>query len=508
MSQLPRFGLDRLSRRDREGDGPRPGGPGHLGPHHRPLDHDLGNVVKGALGWAAVVLVGIVVGVAANGGERLALALGGLLLILGLFVADPIVLAVLVLPGSLLLQRVGGAGTNLSVADLLVFMGALVCLFQVHWSEAPFLRQFFRSILWFQAILLLVVVANPNRYDIIEWFHRFSYLGGSVLVGWTIANYGRTRPALRLFLWGSAIVALISVEQALATHFQPAQWGGYQKNSIGAVMWVAVVVAQLRPAWTGLGRTEARVVKYVCFAGLLASQSRQAIISLILAIAVATFLNPDVRRRSKLVLLGCIPLVVGLYYSFSLAARDNPKFNSVSIRFGQIGDALHVWHQSPLLGEGMRFYNLPQYITVTAPPNVLVDNLASTGIVGSLAFFYLVFMTMRTMNRLPRVFGTLGLVILLGHYVDGLFDIFWIGANMIPPLLIAGMSLGAADADRVASGEVGTGARPDGRRAVLPVTTRPPRPTSPLGGVVHRARVALGEGYRRVSGFLPASGLP
>ena len=96
----------------------------------------------------------------------------------------------------------------------------------------------------------------------------------------------------------------------------------------------------------------------------------------------------------------------------------------------------------------MRFYNLPQYLTVTAPPNVLIDNLASTGIVGSLAFFYLVYVTMRTMYRLPRVFGTLGLVILLGHYVDGLFDIFWIGANMIPPVLIAGMSLGMADADR------------------------------------------------------------
>jgi len=503
MSQFPRFGLDRIPRRDPVDVGHRPEARHHLEHHGRPFPHELGDVVKGAIGWAAVVLMGIVVGVAANGGERLALALGGVLLIGGLFVADPIVLAVLVLPGSLLLQRVGGASTNLSVADLLVFMGALVCLFQVRWREAPYLRQFFRSILWFQAILVLVVVANPNRYDIIEWFHRFSYLGGSVLVGWTIANYGRTRSALRLFLWGSSIVALVSVEQTVTTHFQPAQWGGYQKNSIGAVLWVAVVVAQLRPAWTGLGRREARVTKYVCFAGLLASQSRQAIISLILAIAVATFLNPDVRRRSKLMLLGCVPLVIGLYYSFSLAARDNPKFNSVSIRFGQIGDALHVWHQSPLLGEGMRFYNLPQYITVTAPPNVLVDNLASTGIVGSLAFFYLVFMTMRTMNRLPRVFGTLGLVILLGHYVDGLFDIFWIGANMIPPLLIAGMSLGVADAHRTEHLAVGAGPGTDGPRDLRVVGAEPSRPTSPVGAM-HRLRAAVGDRFRTGPGFLPA----
>jgi polysaccharide biosynthesis protein PslJ len=501
MSQIPTFGNHGRDRSERH----RPDHPGRS--EHR----ELHEVVRGSLGWAAVVLVGMTVGVAANSGERLALALGALLLIFGIFVADPIVLAVLVLPGSLLLQRVGGASTNLSVADLLVFMGALVCLFQVRWSEAPFLRQFFRGILWYQAILILVVLADPNRYDIVEWFHRLSYLGGSVLVGWTIANYGRARPALRLFLWGSSVLALISIEQAFATHFQPAQWGGYQKNSIGAVMWVAVVVAQLRPAWTGLGRTEARIAKYVCFAGLLASQSRQAIISLILAIAVATFLNPDVRRRSKMVLLGCLPLVVALYYSFSLAARDNPKFNSVAIRFSQIGDALNVWHQSPLLGKGMRFYDLPQYLSVTAPPNVVIDNLASTGIVGSLAFCYLVYMTMSTMNRLPRAFGTLGLVILLGHYVDGLFDIFWIGANMIPPLLIAGMSLGVADADRedrLAAGSGSGPALPRLRASGPSGPARTTRSTTKVGSAVSRAHVVLTGWYQRPPGLAPVPGAP
>ena len=124
----------------------------------------------------------------------------------------------------------------------------------------------------------------------------------------------------------------------------------------------------------------------------------------------------------------------------------------MAIRFGQIGAAIHVWHESPLFGLGMRFYNLPQFLAVTPPPNSLVDNLASTGVVGSLAFFFLVFVTMRAMNGLPRVYGTLGLVVLLGHYVDGLFDTFWIGGLTIPPMVIAGISLGMADAD------------PDGRR--------------------------------------------
>ena len=459
-------------------------------------------LTRAVTAWLAIVFAATLVGVAANGGERLALALGGFLLVLGIFVADPILLAVIVLPGSLLLQRVGGASTNLSVADLAVFLGAVVCLFHVRWSEAPFLRQFFQGILWYQAVLILVVVANPNRYDVIEWFHRFSYLGGSVLVGWTIAAYGRSRQALRLFLWASSILALISIERSLATHFLPAQWGVYQKNSIGAVLWVAIVLAQVNPPWAGLGRLESRVAKYVCFGGLLASQSRQAVVSLILAISLATFLNPDVRRRSKLVLLGCLPLVAGLYYSFTVAARNNPKFNSVSIRVDQINAAVHVWHLSPLLGEGMRFYNLPQYSSVTAPPNVLIDNLASTGIVGSLAFFYLVFVTMRTMGRLPRAFGTLGLVILLGHYVDGLFDIFWIGANMIPPLVIVGMSLGMADTagrDRGGTPEPAT-------RTAQPAPAGRPVPGawwSP-GRMLRGVRSALADRSRPVERFRPA----
>jgi hypothetical protein len=398
--------------------------------------------------WSSIVVVGVGVGVVTSQDQRLAVVLGGVLLVAGIYVADPILLAVLVLPGSLLLQRVGGASTNLSAADLLAFFGAIICLFHVRWSEAHFLRQFFRGIVWYQAVLIVIVVANPNRYDIVEWFHRFSYLGGSVLVGWVVASAGRAGQSLRLYLWGSSLLSLWAIENTVTHGFLPAQSGVYQKNSIGAVLWVAILVAQVRPQWARLPRVETRIIEVVCILGLLASQSRQAAISLILAIGVATLLNPDVRRQSKLLLLACVPLIVALYYSFSLAAKNNPKFNSISARFSQIDAATHVWHTSPVLGLGMRFYNLPQYVYVTAPPNVIIDNLASTGIVGSIAFFYLIFMTMRTMNRLPRTLGTLGLVVLLGHYVDGLFDIFWVGASMIPPFLIAGLSLGMADRSR------------------------------------------------------------
>jgi hypothetical protein len=405
-----------------------------------------------ASAWLAVVAIASLVGVAVERSRAVGLALAALVLGTGILIADPLLLVVIALPGSLLIQRVGGGGTNLSAADLLVFVGAVVSLFFIRWSQAPTLRQFMRGIVWFQAALVLVLVAHPFRDNIVEWFHRWSYLGGSVLVGWVIATYGRTKQAVRLYLAGSSLVALIAMEHAVTQHFIPAQWGVYQKNGIGAIMLVAILIAQINPSWTGIGRREARVNKYLCIGGLLASQSRQSAILLILALVLTFFLNPELRGRSKLLLVGAIPLIVALYYSFTINARINPKFNSVSVRVDQISAALHVWHLSPLFGEGMRFYNLPQFLYVTAPPNVLIDNLASTGIIGSLAFLFMVFVTMRTLIRIPYAYGTLGLVVLLAHYFDGLFDIFWIGASSIAPFVMAGISLGVADLHRPGGG--------------------------------------------------------
>ena len=118
---------------------------------------------------------------------------------------------------------------------------------------------------------------------------------------------------------------------------------------------------------------------------------------------------------------------------------------------------------------------------MTAPPNVFVDNLASTGIIGSLAFLFLVFVTTADAvagSRTPS--GPSGLVVLLGHYVDGLFDIFWIGASSTGPLIIAGISLGVADLARLVDGPVpgavqGRPAAPGGP-AHGPPGCRDPRP--------------------------------
>ncbi|MBV8463479.1 MAG: O-antigen ligase family protein [Acidimicrobiales bacterium] len=418
---------------------------------------------------------------------------------------DPLLLAVVAVPASLLLLRVGGSSTNLSTADLVVFVAGLASLTQVRWREATYLKQFLQGIVWYEAVLVLVVLVNPNHYDVIEWFHRWSFVGASALVGWALARHGRLRPAFRAFLYGAALLAVVAMLIAVAKHFQPAQFGLYQKNAIGDIMWVSIAVAQINPPWLGIGRREARVCKYLCIGGLLASYSRQGVIALIIALVVAVLRNPEVRRRSKMMMLGAVPLVVALYFSFSYAAHHNPRFNSVSIRVSQLSAAFHVWHMSPLFGEGMHFYDLPQFVSVTAPPNVLVDNLASTGVVGSLAFLYLVFVTTRTMTRLPAVFGTLGLAILVSHYIDGLFDIFWIGASSTIVFIICGACLGMADRARAGDEAEGNWAgRGSTGPAPVPVGSVPggaPPPAGPGSGSGPGSRV--GRFVRTVPGLLP-----
>ena len=413
--------------------------------------------------WVAAAVVLGASGVTAVVSHKYGIALGLLVLLAGILVADPVLIAVAAFPGAFLLLRVGGSGTNLSVSDLIVFVAALASVTQVDWSRARGLRAFLTTFLVYEAVLIVVVATHPNRYDIVEWFHRMSDVAGSVVIGWVVAASGRLSVAIRLYLAAASTVAVIAIFTAVRLGFAPAQWGVYQKNAVGAMMWVAIVVTQLNPRWLGLSTRWARIPEVLCFFGLLASQSRQAMIVLIGALVLATMVRSDVHRRSKLIFVFVLPLAVLAYVTFKTQFAVNPKFNSVAIRVDQLSIALDVWHKNPWLGQGMRFYNLPAFVGVPVPPNVIIGGLASTGIVGVIALLVFFGTSLGVVFRLPRAYGVLALSILAGHYVEGLFDIFWIGAYAAIPFLVVGMCLGAADTDLL-------GVRPVER---APARTRP-----------------------------------
>lgn len=401
---------------------------------------------RGVLLFLAGMVVAGAIGLLAGHSPRLGVAAALAVLALGVYAVDPLLLAVIVLPGAFLLQRVGGASTSLSVADVLVLLGTVAALPQVTWARSPQLKRFLGAIVAYEAILFIVLVAHPNRYDTVEWFHRLFDLIGATVIGSTLVASGRMQQALRLFLAGAGMVALLAIEHAFALHFAPAQWGLYQKNAIGEMMWPTIAILQLRPSWMRLEGRLPTVVKYLCVGGLLSSQSRQSIVVLIVAMGLAFALRPEIRRRSKAAILGGAGLGVLLYYSFHRQLTHEFKFSSIEIRLVQLRAAMHVWRHSLITGQGLGFYFLHRFISVTTPPNIVVDALASSGLVGLVALLFLVVGTLRVLARLPREFGIVGFVILAGHFLQGMFDIFWVGAGLVVPFVVAGMCLAMADA--------------------------------------------------------------
>ena len=337
-------------------------------------------------------------------------------------------------PGPSSIQRVGGDGTNLSVADLLVFVGALVCLFHVAGMQAPHLRRFLGGSSgtrpcssWSSWPTPSGATSSSGSTACRMWAAACWSAGSSPPTAAPAGASGSSWPA-------SSVLALFAMEHAVTLHFQPAQWGVYQKNAIGAVMWIAIVIAQINPSWTGIAATEARVqqVPVPARAACLPVAAGGHPARLGLGYGGPAQPRGPGRVEDRLIFSPFRPSV-----SATTASPWPPRTTRSSTPSpsgsDQIGAAVHVWHLSPWLGWGLRFYNLPQFVTVTAPPNVTgrqpgvhrhhrIDRLLLHGRASPCG----------PCAGLPYAFGSLGLVVLVAHYVDGLFDIFWIGRRRSP----------------------------------------------------------------------------
>jgi hypothetical protein len=404
------------------------------------------------------VIAGGLVGALAVGGlvsphQKTALLLVALALGAGIVVVDPTLVLVVAVPGTLLVQRLGGGGQGSSIdfSDVVLILATLIALPAVNWERARYLGAAVGWAVLYEAVLLLSVVDNPNSHGIIEWGHRLFLVAGAMVVGWVIATNGRAKQAVRLLLLGSILLALFTLEHAVTLHFQPAQWGAYQKNYIGSMMWMAVALAHLNPPWARLSVRLARVTKYLCLAALFATQSKQAIIALVVVIFVATLRLRSLRRRSKAILLALGPLVVFSYVVVvaQLKKYEHHGYNSIKERSIAYTVALHVWHLNPLLGQGPRWWYLVHFNGDIQPPNILLESLTESGVIGSIALIALIVGVVVLLARLPRQVGTIAMIFVLGRAVEGIFDLYWSSANGALPWLVAGMALGVADAARV-----------------------------------------------------------
>jgi polysaccharide biosynthesis protein PslJ len=396
---------------------------------------------------AVVLLCSAVVAVLTAGHPKYGVLAGVGILAVGLYAVAPIAVVAAAIPATLLVARVLGGSSSVSVSDLVLALATFAALPYLHVRESPVLRRLLGFLVVYEAALLLTVVDNPYRADVVEWFHELFLVGGSLIVGFVVARQGKAKAALSTFLGGSTIVAVWECAESVRHHFQVVSLPlGMQKNFIGVMLMFAVFVAFMNPDWVGWHGRWHRTAMYICALGILASQSRQAMIGCAVGVVVAAVRTrrlSHVTRRSKILIGAMIPLVIIAYVTVSRELSSTNRFNSVHQRQTWFHEAVQVWHASPWLGVGLRWWYTTRFPFSFQPPNAELEMLTSAGVVGLAAFLFLFGRSLTILWRLPIRFGTFAFTAVLMRLVEGQFDIFWVSASAAIPWLLVGLALGA-----------------------------------------------------------------
>jgi hypothetical protein len=101
--------------------------------------------------------------------------------------------------------------------------------------------------------------------------------------------------------------------------------------------------------------------------------------------------------------------------------------------------------------------------------------LASTGVLGLIAFVVMWLGILLVLWHIDPRFGTLAVAVLLSRLVQAQFDLFWVAAQVSIPFVIAGICLGAMAREERASEELAIGPSLDETADVASRASRGPR---------------------------------
>jgi polysaccharide biosynthesis protein PslJ len=398
----------------------------------------LGNV--GFLGAtvASALLVALLVTVSAP----VAAAVCAVIVLFAFVAGDTVRLAVLAVVGVWVTTR--APGVDVSFADLVVAGAGVLALFAgAGRALGPSGRLLFKSFAIYLACLAPTLLVNANLRSSFEWFHRVSLVGGAVLVGAWLVMSGRHHLALRLLLLYTAFVAIVAIGDSLSSGLSPAYPLGYHKNFVGSISTTVLLVLIAAPDEFRLPRRWLVWAGLVIAGGLVASQSRAAMVSFVVGILIWLFRERRrasiwLRRAAIVVTLG-IAVFAGISLKNQFAAGD--QFSSITYRV-QIEHATHrLWEDHPYFGVGLRFFYLPQYAGYSPPNNVVDEVLAEGGVIALGGFVVFVFGALVSLGRLSGGLGAAALMVVSARFVHGLFDIYWGAGTTTLPWLIAGMGI-------------------------------------------------------------------
>ncbi|GGI05853.1 O-antigen ligase family protein [Isoptericola cucumis] len=382
---------------------------------------------------------------------RLAMAVAGGLLLLGLTALRAEALPLASMATLVVIERVGGDSLNLSASDAVLFVAFWAAVVLAPRPFSPPLRALLWLTVVYQVAALFTVIANPYTANAVEWVHGWLLTGGALVVGWAVGRSGRASAGLALFVGGSCAIAALTVLSAAVAWASTGELGpvyldqpwGMHKNFIGCVLGFAAVVVYARPSWLAWPRSVTWAAFWLCTAGVVASQARQALVGLGVAVVVLALRPEPGRRRNLVVLLAVVPAMVAVVSMVREQLESGNEFNSAYTRLTWYQQAVEVWQSSPWVGIGLRWWTAGRSEYEFQPPNAELEVLTSTGVVGLVGFLVMMLGSVVVLWRVDRRFGTLAAALVLSRFVQAQFDLFWVSVQVSVPFVLAGVILGA-----------------------------------------------------------------
>jgi O-antigen ligase len=408
-------------------------------------------VIVRALGWLATVALALALGAVAVIDHRAGIAVVAAVLGTGLVLrpAWAAVLAVAAIPFPTTI--VPGLGLNIAATDLLTV--AAVTGWSLQWmlqrsglgrrhdGLPPVVRPLAVGLLAYGGVAALTLVVHPSSIGLITSVQRAELIVGALLLGAGLVRAGFLRIALEAYLLTSVVLALVALADTGADAYL-----GVNKNPAGGFLAAALLIAILiRPSRRWMVYTP------VLAAGVLGTQSRGAILGLVVAVLI-TIVLVRYRESARLAVaaVAAVPVVYALFRTLSTAAQVRLLDTSASTDYALEqrtlfqADALDTFRAHPWLGIGVGNYQGgPRVPGIVDPHNVLYLTGAEGGVLllaGFTAMFVVALWAAYRSVRLTRL-GVVALAVQISTMVHGQADVYWVRGTPMPAFVLLGAAL-------------------------------------------------------------------
>ena len=364
---------------------------------------------------------------------------------------QPDLLALLIVPGSLVLFRVGGAVTATEV--LTVVAAALAVPLLLREPIPRPLAIGLASGVAYQVLLMTAVVAHPSAAAFLEWGHRGTIVLGGILVGAWLGRTGRLGLAVTLLAVGVAVLGAVAVVQTFTSGFEPAYPLGFHKNFVGSLSATCLLVLIVVRSEIPLRRWAWWTVVALLGAGLVACQSRGGLIALATGLVVWSVAG-RMHGRSKRAKVGLVVAAAAAAVAIQsviseLDPRQFDEFSSSAVRSQVQTETIALWLTNPWTGVGLVYEANPLYRTRALDNGALNAALQALAEGGLLSLAALLILVLGTTYALYNGRGTLaaaGLAVLWGRLAHGMVDHYWTASTSTVTWVVVGAGLVSAAA--------------------------------------------------------------